>query len=71
MINKRKYRTKDDKEFALRSDELDKVKIMCKCGHKTIVPVWLDKQICGWCGYYVYRNKQTEFKDKLKQKLKG
>lgn len=70
MIDKKKYKTKDDREFVIRANELDKVKIACKCGHKTVVPVWVDKQICSWCGHYVYRNKQVEFKDKLKQRLK-
>lgn len=69
-MSKRILRTKDDREYQRRADELDKVKINCKCGHRVIVPVWVDKQICGWCGYYVYRNKQLEFKEKLKQRIK-
>lgn len=32
------------------------------------IPVWVDKQLCSWCGHYVYRNKNLEFKEKLKSK---
>lgn len=57
-------------EFERQADEYDKVKIRCKCGHRVIVPMWVDKKICSWCGHYVYRNKQLEFKEKLKEKRK-
>lgn len=66
----RKCRTKDDKEYQRMADELDKVKITCKCGRRVVVPVYLDKLVCSWCGHYVYRNKQAEFQDKMKQRLK-
>lgn len=66
----RKINKKDDKEFQIRKENLDKVKIPCKCGYKVVIPVWVDKQICRCCGHYVYRNKKVEFKDKLKSKLK-
>ena len=49
--------------------EYEKVKIECKyCGRKAVIPVWVDKQLCSWCGHYVYRNKNLEFKEKLKSK---
>ena len=66
----RNPRTKADIEFDRKSAEYDKVKIRCKCGHRVIIPVWVDKQICDWCGNYVYRNKKLEFKEKLKKELK-
>ena len=56
--------------FKRMSEEYDKVKIKCKCGHRVVVPMWVDKKICSWCGKYVYRNKKEEFKDKVKQKIK-
>lgn len=60
-----------NKEYQRISDEYDKVKIKCKhCGHKTIVPMWVDKQICSWCGYYVYRDKQLEFTETIKKLMK-
>ena len=67
----RKLRTKADREYQKKSDELDKVKIKCsKCGHREVVPVWVDKQICSWCGYYIYRNKKLEFEEKLAKTMK-
>ena len=51
-------------------DALDDYRVKCKCGHKTVIPVWLDKRICWWCGFWVYRNKKVEFKEKMQQKIK-
>lgn len=55
-------------EWKRLTDEYDKVKIRCSCGRRVVIPVWVDKQLCSWCGHYVYRNKKLEFKEKLKQK---
>lgn len=54
-------------EFQRISKEYEKVKFKCKCGHKVIIPVWVDKQLCNWCGNYVYRNKKMELLDNLKK----
>ena len=59
-----------DKEYQRMSNEYDKVKIRCKCGHRVVIPVWVDKQICHWCGMYVYRDKQLEFKETMKLLMK-
>lgn len=60
-----------NKEYQRISDEYDKIKIKCKhCGHKSILPVWVDKRPCSWCGYNVYRNKQLEFKDNVMKLMK-
>lgn len=57
------------KEFQRLSEEYDKVKIKCKhCGRKLVIPVWVDKSLCNWCGNYVYRNKKMELLDNLKKK---
>ena len=61
---------KDNEEFQRKSDEYDKVKIQCKCGHKTVIPMWVDKQICGWCGKFVFRDKKKEFEYRMKEQLK-
>ncbi len=62
-------RTKADKIWQKSSDERDKVKIKCNhCGRKAIIPVWVDKQLCSWCGYYIYRNKKLEFLENMKKK---
>ena len=59
-------------EFGYNSkyeEEIAKYKIMCKCGRKVFEGLKRDKQLCDWCGNYVYRNKQAEFKDKMKKRL--
>lgn len=57
------------KEYKRMTDELDKVKYMCKCGHRNIIPKWQDKTLCSWCNNYVFRNKKEEFKFRLKEKM--
>ena len=52
------------------SAAINKIKIQCKCGRKVVVPVFVDKQLCSWCGHYVYRNKCLEFKEKLRMKMR-
>ena len=45
-------------------------KFACKnCGHKQLVPVFMGKNICDWCGNYVFREEKDEFKYRLKEKL--
>lgn len=61
-------RTKADKEYQRVSDEYDKIKYKCSCGHKTMIPKWVDKQVCDWCGRYVFKTKQDEFKFRLQEK---
>ena len=38
----------------------------CKCGH-SIDLFKSDKTSCSWCGRLVYRDKKTEFIEKLKK----
>ena len=60
-----------DKEYSRMTEEYDKVKVRCEhCGHRIVMPIWVDKRPCNWCGYNVYRNKQLEFKDKMKKLIK-
>lgn len=44
----------------------------CKCGWLTVIYPFekTDKKICKNCGRYVYINKESEFKDKLKGAMK-
>lgn len=37
-----------------------------KCGHNAVIPKFVKKQICSWCGHYVYSDAKEEFKDKFK-----
>lgn len=62
-------RNKYDREWNRSQEEREKVKIQCKhCGRKAIIPVWVDKQLCTWCGHYIYRNKKLEFLETMKKK---
>lgn len=57
-------------EYDRMQDEYDKVKYKCKCGHKVVIPNWVDKQVCGWCGKYVFKNEKDEFKYRMRGLLK-
>lgn len=65
-----KWKTKDD-IYNKVTEEYDKVKYRCKCGHRVVIPAWVDKQVCSWCGSYVYKNKEDEFKDRMKSVLRS
>lgn len=58
------------KEWKRHTAEYDKVKYKCSCGHRVVIPYWRDKGLCSWCHNYVYKDKQTEFKERLKERLK-
>ena len=57
-------------KFNKLNEELDKVKYKCKCGHRVVIPYFMDKNICSWCHRYVFKSKEDEFKFRLKEKLK-
>lgn len=57
------------KEYKRMAEELDKVKYKCRCGHIVIIPKKADKTTCSWCGYYVFKSKQAEFKYRLIERL--
>lgn len=59
-----------NKEFNNMSNNYEKVKYQCKhCGHKVVIPYWVDKQLCSWCGNYVFKNKKDEDLYRIKEKL--
>lgn len=60
---------KDTKEFQRRADELDKVKFICQCGHRVIIPKQVDKVLCDWCNTYVFRDKSEEFKYRMQEQM--
>lgn len=51
--------------------ELEKYKVPCKCGHKMVIlPTQkLNYRICSWCGRKVYKDKKSEFLDKITTQL--
>jgi hypothetical protein len=61
---------KDTDWYRNLTNEYDKVKFVCSCGHRVIMPKWVDKRICDWCGRWVFRNKKDEFKYRLQEKMK-
>lgn len=42
---------------------------ICKCEHSVSIPADIDKVICSWCGYYIFKNKKDEFKYRMREKL--
>lgn len=57
----------DDRMF----EEYSKHKVRCKhCGHNSTIPVYVDKRVCSWCGNYVFRTPEIEFKFRLDQEIK-
>lgn len=69
-MNRKNYNNYYDKCWSLKSAEYNKVKHYCNCGHTVIIPKWVDKVLCDWCGKYVYQNKKIEFKEKMKEAMK-
>lgn len=57
------------KEIKDKEDIQSKYKIRCKCGH-IMVLVGKDRKMCRWCGHWVYKSPQIEFRYKLTDKLK-
>ena len=58
------------KEYERMTEEYDKVKYTCKCGRRVVIPKWVKKQLCDWCGNYVFKNKKDEFLYRVGEKLK-
>lgn len=59
-----------EQEWKRMTDEYDKIKYKCKCGHKVVIPKWVDKQLCGWCGHWVFKSKKDECLFRVKEKMK-
>lgn len=57
------------KEDTRYFDERTKYKVKCKCGHSILMQPTIEKKLCSWCGYYIYREQKVEFKDMLLRKL--
>lgn len=62
-----------DSDAGKLQEERDKYKYKCSCGHTVYILPFehRKKKVCSWCGYYVYTSKEAEFKDRMKQRLKG
>ena len=49
--------------------ELENLKVKCVCGHKMIMPVYLDSTICTYCGKKVKNNTKLYFLYKLRKEI--
>lgn len=58
------------KEYKRMTDEYDKVKYTCECGHRVIIPEGIEKQLCSWCKRYVFKDKKAEFMYRTKEKIR-
>ena len=66
-----KIRTKDDLEYKKYMESRQKHKYVCKhCGHKQLITNQMDKTICDWCGYWIFKSNQDEFKFRMQEQLK-
>lgn len=50
--------------------ELEKLKVECVCGHKTIMPVYQDYAICKYCRRKIFNNTKYYFMYKVRKELK-
>lgn len=58
-----------DKEYKTMSNVYDEVKYPCKCGRRAVIRYNQDKVLCTWCHRYVFKDKQAEFKYRLKENI--
>ena len=54
------------KEDTIKFKDMDQFKVKCKCSH-TIIIARADRCICSYCGNWIYRTPQLEFKYKIKE----
>ena len=52
------------------ADSKSKVRKLCKCGHSLLVPAYIQKVKCSYCGCWVFHNKKDEFNYKLEIALR-
>lgn len=59
------------KELKIFATKIGELKVQCKkCGHKEIFTKGFDRKICTYCGNYIYKDEQTEFKYKMKSVIR-
>lgn len=42
----------------------------CKCGHSVVIRPSEIKVLCYWCNRWVFKNKEDEFKYRVKEQMK-
>ena len=47
------------------------LRVKCNnCDRKSTIPVFVDRQICEKCGFYVYRTPQIKFRYRVKEEMR-
>lgn len=64
------YLDNSNKSIIKRQNVFTKLSVYCPhCGH-TVLMINVDRTICTHCGYWVYKDKKSEFKYKMMENLK-
>lgn len=63
------YLDRDPKSFDKRAKNQSDSKITCKCGHRILMGLE-ERKVCSWCGNYIFKTKEDEFKYRLEEKMK-
>lgn len=61
---------KSFQEIVRDSHKIQDYMIKCKCSHTMLFTGNKDRLCCSHCGNYVYKDKKTEIKYKMKEYLK-
>lgn len=64
----REYKTY--KEIVRDHKKIQDYMIKCKCSHTMLFTGSKDRLCCSYCGNWVYKDKKTEMKYKIKELLK-
>lgn len=57
------------KEEQIYYEEKQKYRVYCKCGHTNTIINKRGYKLCSWCHNLVFKDKQTEFKYRLRQNI--
>lgn len=57
------------KEIEILHNNLEELRVACKCGHTVRMPVQRDYIICNHCNEKIYNNTKAYFKYKLRKEM--
>lgn len=59
------------KKDKIKAEVYNQNKFPCKhCGHKQLVPNFMKRNLCDWCGHWVFRNDKDEFEFRMQEQIK-
>ena len=64
------FKHKTYNEIIKEHDTFQNYVVKCKCSHSVLFTGVKDRILCTHCGHYVYKDKKTELKYKLKEKMR-